>query len=83
MAFSIVRLGCVCALTVLAACGSDPAVGGDGGVDPFDGGPSDDLNAPKGACAIQWDNGAGYSSDFCEDDIWDWHCDSWAESLGA
>jgi hypothetical protein len=74
MTVSIVRLGRVCVLTVLAACGSDPAVGG---------GPSGDLNAPKGACAIQWDDGAGYSTDFCEDDIWDWHCDSWAGSLGG
>jgi hypothetical protein len=65
-------------LSVLVACGSEPASGSN----DLDGG-SGNLDAPKGACAIQWDNGAGYSADLCNDSIWDWHCVDWAESLEA
>lgn len=80
---SFERFAWVCALMLLAACGGESTAGGGGGADPLDGDPSDNLNAPKGACAIQWDNGAGYSEDFCNDDTWDWHCTGWAESLGG
>lgn len=64
-------------LVVLTACGGEPA----SGANDLEGGSSDSLDAPKGACAIQWDNGAGHSDDFCDDSVWDWHCAGWAESL--